>query len=219
VTSLIEEVGRTLEAQNQRAQRLMERLEGLARTLEVLPQEAERQLEALDAVQRAIERSSVPTAGLRQELGRGLPALADAVREGGSRIERQLAAASETMATRLLEAQRHAERQQRHTREQWLHAQRRLERQFESGFASLVRSQRRGFALAATVAGACAVLAIGALGFGGWFGGGSSVSADSGGARWHVTAVRQLPTGDASTTIDATDAADGPLGAEESARR
>ena len=60
MTQLIESVGRTLEAQNQRSLRLMERLEAVAKALECLPEEADRGLEGLDAVAEAVKEGTAP---------------------------------------------------------------------------------------------------------------------------------------------------------------
>jgi hypothetical protein len=68
VTRLIEEVGRTLEAQNQRSLRLMERLEQVARALEAGVEANDRELEALDSVGSAIERQQAPLATLPEIL-------------------------------------------------------------------------------------------------------------------------------------------------------
>ncbi len=194
VTELIEEVGRTLEAQNQRAQRLMERLEGLARTLEVLPHEAERQLEALDAVQRSIEASVAPTERLRQEIGRGLPEVANAVREGGRRLEQRWAATTEVVVAQLGRAQERSERRlsesARQLAAQLGRAQTAAQRCTEQRLAELARSQRWQTGVLAGFA--CALLVtIGAIGL---FGFGHSVPARRveaavGGVQWRVERV------------------------------
>ncbi|GIW72193.1 MAG: hypothetical protein KatS3mg102_1735 [Planctomycetota bacterium] len=148
VTELIEEVGRTLEAQNQRAQRLMERLEGLARSLEVLPLEAERQLEALDAVQRSIERSgrcaARPGELLRRELHHSLPEVVRAIRESSARLEQRWSEATRVLADRFGMVQAEAQ----------VRAEERLA-------AWERRQRRRSGALAGAVA--AALLAVGAL--------------------------------------------------------
>jgi hypothetical protein len=194
VTGLIEEVGRTLEAQNQRAQRLMERMEGLARTLEVMPQEAERQLEALDAVQRTIERTTGPTEKLRREIGKGLPDVAKAVREGGSRLERRWTATTEAMVKHLSRAQTQSEQRLSDSTRQCIErlgrAQQNAEMRAEQRLESMSRSHRKQVAVLASFAGAL-VLAIAAILLlqGGALLGGAAVSADEGPPQWRVTHV------------------------------
>jgi hypothetical protein len=80
VTRLIEEVGRTLEAQNQRSLRLMERLEQVAKALESGVEEGDRNLEALDAVEAAIARQQTPLERIERHLAR-LPEVVRAARE------------------------------------------------------------------------------------------------------------------------------------------
>lgn len=137
---VIEEVGRTLEAQNQRSMRLMERLESVARSLEYLPQEVERELEALEAVEQAIEKQREPL----KKLGE-IPEIVRAVREGNEATRDLWTEATRALSGRLALASVQAEERVRKEHER---AERYRGRRFAFAMAVLVL----GFAITAAVA-------------------------------------------------------------------
>lgn len=100
MTQLIESVGRTLEAQNQRAVRLMEKLEAVARSLESMPEEADRNLEALDAVQESIQAQQKPLESIDRKLG-DVPDMVRAMRENTTATRELWNVATRAMAGRM----------------------------------------------------------------------------------------------------------------------
>jgi hypothetical protein len=100
VTNLIDSVARTLEAQNQRSMRLMERLEQVARALETLPEEADRNLEALDSVDEAIKSQRAPLESMCSSLSR-LPEMLDEMRESERRTRDLFSSTTRAMAGRM----------------------------------------------------------------------------------------------------------------------
>ncbi|HVY60603.1 MAG TPA: hypothetical protein VHF22_03070 [Planctomycetota bacterium] len=180
VTHLIESVGRTLEAQNQRSLRLMERLEAVAKALECLPEEADRGLEGLDAVGEAIKEGTAPLREINERLG-DLPDVVRAVRESSDSTRELWSVATRAMAGRL--AFSAVEERQRERRE----------------------ASRRRWRILASSALAVAAFALGSLFTGSDVGdrarvalgtailGDHAASADEGGAHWRVIGVRPLP--------------------------
>lgn len=133
VTRLIEEVGRTLEAQNQRSLRLMERLERLATVMETIPEEGDRNLEALDALEKAVERQQAPLEKASERLA-ALPEVVRAVREGNQATRELWVEATRALSARLALQAAQAEERMR------------------SREAAADRRQRRRLAALATVA-------------------------------------------------------------------
>jgi hypothetical protein len=100
VTNLIESVGRTLEAQNQRTLRLMERLEAVAKALECMPEEADRNLEALDSVEEAIKGQRVPMDRIASRLD-SMPDMVRSVQESNEMAREMWSVATRALAGRL----------------------------------------------------------------------------------------------------------------------
>ncbi|MHC4391909.1 MAG: hypothetical protein ACYS22_11425 [Planctomycetota bacterium] len=91
VTHVLEAVGRTIEAQSQRSNRLLKKFELLANALTVLPHGNERQLEALDSLQRSVEGqtvSNLTVAGSIGELRQEMRSVPRALRQLESESER-----------------------------------------------------------------------------------------------------------------------------------
>lgn len=100
VTHLIESVGRTLEAQNQRTLRLMERLEAVAKALECMPEEADRNLEALDSVEEAIKSQRAPMERIASRLD-GMPDMVRSVQDSNEMAREMWSVATRALAGRL----------------------------------------------------------------------------------------------------------------------
>lgn len=177
VTRLIEEVGRTLEAQNQRSLRLMERLEQVAKALEAGAEANDRELEALDSVGEAISRQQAPLEATSAKL-EALPDLVQAVHEGS-----------------------------RATRDLWLEATRALTGRFAISAAQAeerVRENERRRARRLVLATALSIMTAGGIGVGAVFGARAAlrdaiarvvgadrpVVAEEGDAQFHVIRVR-----------------------------
>jgi hypothetical protein len=180
VTHLIESVGRTLEAQNQRSLRLMERLEAVARALECLPEEADRGLEGLDAVGEAIKEGTAPLREINERLG-NLPDVVRAVRETNDSTRELWSVATRAMAGRL--AFSAVEERQRERRE----ASRRRWRVLASS-ALAVAAFIGGSLLSGSDLGDRARVALGTAILGD-----HAASADEGDAHWRVIRVRPAP--------------------------
>jgi len=120
VTMLIESVGRTLDAQNQRSLRLMERLEQVARALETLPEEADRNLEAMDSVESAIKSHTAPLERMSKGI-EALPDLLDHVRESEERTRDMFSKATRAMASRMAvsHGERRREEESRSSSRRW----------------------------------------------------------------------------------------------------
>lgn len=211
VTQLIESVGRTLEAQNQRSLRLMERLEAVAKALEVMPEEADRNLEGLDAVGEAIHAQMAPLTRINDRL-EALPEMVKAVRESNDSTRELWTVATRAMAGRLaFTAREEVERRRRDSsHRRW---------RVLAGAALAVAAFVCGGALSGTDLGDRARIAIGTA----LLGDKGVAQADEGERHWRVMRVVPAPpkgAKDAKAASPAeTSADDGPLFEDEEATR
>lgn len=202
LTQVVEEVGHTLEAQNQRTHRLMERMDKLATTLEVLPQEAERQLEALDAVQRSVEQSHKPLEAVGEELRNSLPQMLDAVRGSNESTRRLWTQTTRVLAKRFAQAQNAVDDKiDKRTRQNRQTLHKTMEKRIQ-----VSENKNKRWALTA-VAGA--MLLFFGVGVGAVVGspgvldtvlGNTAVSADRTSDNWRVERIQRDPTSEPETT-------------------
>jgi hypothetical protein len=208
VTGLIEDVGRTIEAQSQRSNRLMARFEELTRVLAVLPQEAERELEALDSLQQTVAQQRQPmhdmarsVQTLNEELGDTMPEMLRELRGGNVRMRDTLAETTRAMNGRFTMATLQADERER--------------ARFEVG----ERGRRKRFQMALAVG----ILSVAGLGVGGVFGmrhviresvsalaGQQVVSAHEESGNWMPVYVRQTDEAPASTFTQTPQRASAP---------
>jgi hypothetical protein len=178
VSTLIENIGRTLEAQNQRTLNLMDRLEKVAKCLETMPDEADRGLEGLDAIEEAVKAHKAPLEALSERLG-ALPDVVAAMNKSNETTKELWSVATRALAGRMAYTA-HEER----VREQRERGQRRW--RVIGGAALALAAFVAGTVLSSydvggTVkAGIASVLADGPV-----------ANADQGERTWHVTDVKQ----------------------------